>query len=112
MTSPLLPNQFQNLNSFVEMWALATEQARNTRRRSTAMEEIQEFYEAMLPRMDEIIQYLNQYPLDGFPEDAQRLFYLALSFMEVSPAVELFGEPDESGVFDAARFNIMEPVVV
>ena len=73
------------------------------------MEEIRAFYEAILPRMDEVITYLNQYPLEAMPEDATRLFYLALSFMEISPAVELFGEPDESGVFEAERFKIIEP---
>jgi hypothetical protein len=73
------------------------------------MEEIQAFYEAMLPRMDEIINYLNQYPLDGLPAEAKRLFDLALSLMEISPAVELFKEPDETGAFEATRFKIIEP---
>jgi hypothetical protein len=104
-----LPVQFQELNSFSEGWALATERERNARRRSSTMEEIQRFYEAMLPRMDEIINYLNQYPLDAMPADAKRLFYLALSFMEVSPSVELFKEPDETGAFEATRFQIIEP---
>ncbi|HKZ80387.1 MAG TPA: hypothetical protein VJ124_19080 [Pyrinomonadaceae bacterium] len=104
-----LPDQFQELNSFSERWALATERERNDRRRSSTMEEIQKFYDAILPRMDEIINYLNQYPLDGLPVDARRLFYLALSFMEISPSVELFREPDETGAFEATRFKIIEP---
>ncbi|CAN5690040.1 hypothetical protein BH20ACI3_BH20ACI3_08680 [soil metagenome] len=111
MASHLLPDQFRELNSFVETWALVTESERNARRRSSTMEEIQKFYNAILPRMDEIITHLNQYPLDSLPEDAKRLFYLALSFMEVSPAVELLGEPDETGAFEAARFKIIEPGV-
>ena len=72
------------------------------------MPELRAFYDASLARMDEIIIYLNQFTLDEMPEDAKRLLYLALSFMEVSPAVELFGEPDESGVFDAERYKILE----
>lgn len=107
-----LPDQFQDLNSFSERWALATERERNERRRSSTMEEIQGFYEAMLPRMDEIINYLNQYPLDGLPAEAKLLFYLALSLMEISPSVELFKEPDETGAFEAARFKIIEPGLV
>lgn len=108
-TGHLLPEQFKALEPFASEWALASESERNKKRRSSAMEEIRAFYGAMLPRMDQIIAYLNRYPLDEMPEDAKRLFYLALSFMEVSPAVELFGEPDESGVFPADRLKIIEP---
>lgn len=111
MASHFLPEQFQELNSLVETWALARESERNARRRSSTMEEIQKFYDAVLPRMDEIIGYLNQYPLEHLPETAKWLFYLALSFMEVSPSVELLGEPDETGAFEAARFRIIEPGV-
>jgi hypothetical protein len=108
MASQLLPDKFQELNSFLETWALATERERNARRRSSTMAEIHKFYDAMLPRMDVIVAYLNQYPLDRLPEDAKRLFYLALSFMEISPSVELLGEPDETGAFEAARFKTFE----
>jgi hypothetical protein len=108
-TANLLPGAFEDLSPYATVWALKTEIDRNKKRRSSTMEELTSFYSALLPRMDEIIQYLNQYPLDKMPEDAERLFYLALSFMEVSPAVELIGEPDETGVFPAERFTIIEP---
>ena len=109
MTDPLLPEPFQDLGPYVVTWALATEVERNRTRRAGSMEELKKFYNALLPRMDEIIQYLNKFPLDGMPDDARRLYYVALSFMEVSPAVELIGEPDETGAFDAERFKIIEP---
>lgn len=105
----LLPEQFKGLDPLAREWALASESERNKKRRSSTMEEIRAFYQAVLPRMDQIVAYLNRYPLGEMPEDAERLFYLALSFMEVSPAVELFGEPDESGVFPADRLKIIEP---
>ena len=104
-----LPALFHELEALSERWALSTERQRNERRRTSTMEEIQKCYDAILPRMDEIIAYLNQYPLDDMPADAKRLSYLALSFMEISPAVELFNEPDESGTFEATRFRICEP---
>jgi hypothetical protein len=109
MIEQSLPDAFGELNCFTEKWALPSEQERNARRRSCTIQEIQIFYDAMLPRMDAIITYLNQSPLDQLPENAKRLFYLALSFMEVSPSVELFKEPDETGAFDANRFEINEP---
>lgn len=103
-----LPVQFEDLNNFTA-WALPTETERNRKRRASTMAELQSFYDAILPRMDAVIAYLNQFPLDQMPVEAQRLFYMALSLMEISTAVELLGEPDESGVFDAERFKIVEP---
>jgi hypothetical protein len=102
-----LPETFADLEQFV-VWALATETARNARRRASTMEELRAFYDAILPRMDEVIEYLDEYPLDAMPADARRLFLMGLSFMEVSPAIELLGEPDESGVFEASRFTILD----
>lgn len=103
-----LPTEFQDLECFSEKWALATEVERNKQRRGSTMEELNEYYEAILPRMDAIITYLNEYPFEQMPEDAKRLLYMGLSLMEISPAIELLGEPDESGVFEAARFNIID----
>ena len=103
-----LPNQFKDLTPFVSSWALATESERNKKRLSSTMEEIQAYYNTLLPRIDGIIAYLNQFSLGKMPGEAIRLLYLALSFMEISPAVELFGQPDEANVFEAARFRIIE----
>ena len=106
-TGATLPEPFADLEPFVA-WAIPTENERNRRRRASTIEELRAFYDAILPRMDEIIAFLNQYPLDQMPDDARRLLHMGLSFMEVSPAIELLGEPDESGVFEASRFTIVE----
>ena len=108
MANVALPKKFQDLEPFAEKWALAREAERNHRRRSSTMPQLQEFYDAILPRMDDVVSYLNQFPLDHMPEEAQRLLYMGLSLMEISPAIELLGEPDESGVFDAERFHIVD----
>jgi len=50
--------------------------------------------------MEKIIEHLNRFPLESVPEPERRLPYLALSSMEISFAVEVFGEPDESGMFE------------
>lgn len=109
MPELVLPNAFKELEPFVAKWARSREVERNRQRRSSTMEQLQAFYDAILPRMDEIVAYLNRFPLDEMPEDAERLLHMGLSLMEVAPAIELLGEPDESGVFDAERFRIVEP---
>jgi pyruvate/2-oxoglutarate dehydrogenase complex dihydrolipoamide acyltransferase (E2) component len=104
MSERLLPELFQDLEPFVSAWALATERERSGKRLSSSMEEIQAFYHALLPRMDSIIAYLNQFPLENMPADAQRLLYLSFSLAEVAPAVELFKQPSVVDGYDAARF--------
>ncbi len=104
MPEHLLPESFQDLEPFVAAWSLATEKERNRKRLSSSMEEIQAFYEAILPRMERVIAYLNQFPLDAMPVDAQRLLYLTFSLAEVSTAVELFKQPSVVDGYDAARF--------
>jgi len=83
----LLPEQFQELEQWMA-WSLATEQERSAKRQASTMEEIRAFYDAMLARMDDVLPYLDQFPLDALPEDAARLFYLTLSLAEVLLAVE------------------------
>ena len=100
----MLPKQFSDLERFVGPWALATEKERNRKRLSSTMEEIRAFYDAMLLRMEAVIGYLNQFPLDQVPEEAKRLLYLTLSLAEVANAVELFGQPGVIDGFDPERF--------
>jgi len=104
MSERLLPESFQDLEPFAAVWSLATERERNRKRLSSSMEEIQAFYEALLPRLEAVIAYLNQLPLDSMTVDAQRLMYLTLSLAEVAPAVELFKQPGVVDGYDAARF--------
>jgi hypothetical protein len=103
MPKPLLPEAFRDLEKWLA-WSLATEPERSDKRQASTMTEIKSFYDAMLARMEEILPYLEQFSLDKMPADAQRLFYLTLSLAEVSPAVEMFGQPTVVDGYDIARF--------
>lgn len=105
MSTSMLPRQFSALEGFVSEWALSTETERVRKRLSSSMEEIRAFYAAILPRMDEILAYLNQFPLDDMPTDAARLLYLCFSLAEVSLAVEWWGEPGVPDGYDPARWK-------
>jgi hypothetical protein len=105
MPKTTLPAAFRDLEQWLA-WSLATEQERSAKRQASTMEEIKAFYDAILARMDEILLYLEQFPLEKMPEDAQRLFYLTLSLAEVSPAVELFGQPAVLEGYDINRFTV------
>jgi hypothetical protein len=100
-----LPEQFRDLQQLVDGgWALPTERARNMKRLSSPMAEIKGLYDALLARIDDIVGYLNQFPLDSMPEDARTLLNLTLSLAEVAPAVEFYGQPEVVYGFPPSRF--------
>ena len=100
----LLPPLFADLEPLAERWSLATQQEREDRRRASAREEICAVYDTLLPRMDAILDYLNQYPLDKLPEEARRLMYLTFSLAEVAPYVECYnGVPQVPNSFEDTR---------
>jgi hypothetical protein len=98
-----LPEPFADLEPYIA-WSLATEKERQRKRVSSTMAEIQAFYDTILPRMDAIINYLGQFPLNALPADAQRLLHLTFSLAEIAPAVELFKQPSVADGYDATRF--------
>ena len=86
----LLPAPFANLEPLAERWSLATQQERENRRRASSPAEIRAVYDALLLRMDTILDYLNQYTLDNLSEEAKRLMYLTFALAEVAPYVECY----------------------
>lgn len=103
----VLPHGFGDLEGWVADWAIGDESARNRKRLASSMDQLQAYYNAMLPRMDAIIPHLNQYSLDTLAPAELTLLDLALMFMEVAPAVEIYRHPDVPWGFDAARFHIL-----
>ena len=102
-----LPDAFRDLENLLD-WALPTEQQRHSKRLSSEMDKIQSFYEVMLARTDEIVEYLNQFELNQIPKEIQPLLHLCLSFAEVANAVELFRQPSVPNGFDSRRFTPIE----
>ena len=105
MSTVTLPEQFSDLERFGD-WVLPTERERSAKRLGSSYEEIEEVYNTLLPRLDEMLAYLNGFPLDDMPEGEYRLMLLAIALAEVAPAVEFFGQPAVIGGFDPERFTI------
>ena len=108
MSDTSLPKPFRDLEKFVSEWALPTEAERNHKRRSSSMEVLGDFYDAVLPRFGEILSHLNGVPADGMPAEERRLVELSLTFAEVSNAVERFGHPDIPDAIEASRMAPIE----
>jgi hypothetical protein len=106
----MLPSEFADLEPFAATWCLASEPERHGRRMASTTEEMQRFYDAVVPRADDAMTYLSQFPLDSLPEDGLNLLHLLYSMVQVSFPVEVWRQarvPDTG----AATFDcIAEPV--
>jgi hypothetical protein len=105
----LLPEGFGELEPFVCEWALQSERERNRKRLASSMEEIRRFYETMLRHMEALVTHLSRFKLQDLPQPERRLFWLALSLMEVAPAVETYASPDVPDAIAAHRLIIRSP---
>ena len=104
-----LPDGFAELEPFETAWALESEAARNAKRLDSSIEDIREFYGVMLRHMDAVAECLSAYRVADLPEKEKRLYLLALSLMEVAPAVEIHDAPDVPDAIEAHRFLIRSP---
>jgi hypothetical protein len=110
MAARQLPPEFSDLEPFARAWCLDSEPERYAKRLASSMDEMQAFYDAIFPRAEEAIVYLDKFPLDALPEDAHRLLQLLYSLIVVSFPVEIWRQPyiPDTGT---AQFELeIEPV--
>lgn len=88
-----LPAAFRDLEPYVDDWALPTRQQRYDMRLSKTIDELTDFYDAIAPRADEAVAYLNRSDVDNLPEDATRLLHLLSSLALVAYPVRVFKRP-------------------
>src|SRR5262249_48325137 len=75
IVSAMLPAEFADLESFAEAWCLASEPERWDKRLASSMAEIQALYDAVTPRTEAALDYLDRYALDDMPPEALNLMY-------------------------------------
>lgn len=86
-------SDFSDLNEFVAKWGLPTAHKRLARRTEATMGEIESFYQAIVPRLEDIISFLNQFPVDGIPQEFLPLAHTALAACEIDDAVNVWKSP-------------------
>jgi len=87
-----LPAAFEDLEPWAE-WALPTEPERYAKRLASTFDELQAFYDAVFPRLEDAAAYLEQLPLDDLPDDATRLLQLTYSLINISFPIEAWRQP-------------------
>lgn len=106
MEAERFPAQFADLEPLVMDWAWPTQQLRNDKRATTPLEELDAFYNTMLPRVCEIAAYIDGYPLDAMPDHVIKLLDLCRMLMEIAPSVEVMRSSDVPCDFPRERIRI------
>lgn len=96
---------FSELESHVREWGLPTTRDRVVKRMNSSFEELEAFHAAMIPRLEEIIQFLNEFPLDEIPGEHLPLAWTALAMCEVDDAVSKWGAPTSPDACSPLRFS-------
>ncbi len=106
---PTLPADFADLEPFAD-WALPSEADRYAKRLASSMDELQAFYDAAFPRLEDGADYLKSVALDGISDEDRNLLWLFSSLVTVSFPVEVWRQarvPDSG----ASSFDVtVEPV--
>jgi hypothetical protein len=108
--TPVLPPEFADLEPFSD-WCLPTESERYAKRLASSMEEMQAFYDAAFPRIEQILAYLDALPLDGLPDDARLLLELSYSLVNVSFPIEVWRQARVPDSGAASVDVVVEPAV-
>ena len=110
MTNATLPADFSDLAPYAD-WVLFSEAERYAKRLSSTMDEMQAFYDAAFPRLDDALAYLDRHDLDALPDDARNLLYLYCSLVNVTFPVEVWRQPRVPDSGAASMDMVVEPAV-
>jgi hypothetical protein len=83
---------------------LVTGEARN----DTVLD-MQAFYDAAFPRIEEALTYCDKFSLHDLPDDARHLLQLMYSLIMVAMYVEIWHQPRVIDGADAALYRVGEP---
>ena len=108
--SPRLPTEFAELEPFAD-WALESEAERYAKRLASSMDELQAFYDAAFPRLEEATAYLDRLDLNALPGRATQLLWLCYSLVNVSFPVEVWRQPRVPDSGAASMDAVVEPAV-
>jgi hypothetical protein len=109
-TAALLPPEFADLEPFAAGWVLPTLEERLQRRLVTPMDELQAFYDAVFPRAEAAMTYLDQFDINDVPETARNLMVLLYSLSVISVATEVFGLQRDPNAGATWIHEVSEPV--
>jgi|ERR1039458_3078086 hypothetical protein len=107
---PILPTEFGDLEPFAD-WSLESEAERYAKRLSSTLDELQAFYDAAFPRLEDAMAYIDQFEFTALPQSATRLLWLCYSLVNASFPVEVWRQPRVPDSGAASLDMLIEPAV-
>ncbi len=107
---PILPAEFGDLEPFAD-WSLESEAERYAKRLSSTLDELQAFYDAAFPRLEDAMAYIDQFEFSALPQSATRLLWLCYSLVNASFPVEVWRQPRVPDSGAASLDMLIEPAV-
>ena len=104
-----LPPDFADLEPFAD-WAIAGEDDRYAKRLASSMDELQAFYDATFPRLQESVERLRGLALDALTDEERNLLWLFASLVTVSFPVEVWRQARVPDSGAAALETLVQPV--
>jgi hypothetical protein len=99
----VFPARFSTLDRFAS-WALPQEAERHKKKSAATMAEVREFYDAVLPLLPQVLEYLNEFDVSALPPREQRLLELCLAMVEAAMSIEMFNEVNPKYLMPLDRF--------
>lgn len=87
--TPRLPPGFDALERYALQWDLESSNERRMQRLKLPMNELREFYDAVLPHAERALSYIDRFPIGSLPEDAQHLLRVVLGLAHAAVSVEV-----------------------
>jgi hypothetical protein len=107
---PILPSEFGDLEPFAD-WSLEHEAERYAKRLSSTLDELQAFYDAAFPRLEDAMAHIDQFEFTALPSSATRLLWLCYSLVNASFPVEVWRQPRVPDSGAASLDLLIEPAV-
>jgi len=80
----MVKQDFSHLDPLIKKWDIDTVSGRIRKRTESTLQEMQEFHDAML---EKLITFLNQFPVEGIPQEYQPLKNAVLCMLHVDRPV-------------------------
>jgi hypothetical protein len=103
------PAEFADLEPFAD-WALPSEADRYAKRLASSMDELQAFYDAAFPRLEESTDYLKSVALDGISDEDRNLMWMFSALVTVSFPVEVWRQARVPDSGASSIDVVVEPV--
>ena len=107
---PVLPAEFADLEPYAD-WCLEYEHERYAKRLGSTMDEMQAFYDAAFPRLEDAMAYIDRNELDALPDDAGQLLLLSYSLINVTFPIEVWRQARVPDSGAASMDAVYEPAV-